>query len=558
MSQQKAPLNYRLTFRLKSRRGKVQLSTILYLCTNTETIMGQQTKKYPIGIQTFEKIIKGGYVYVDKTDLIYKLVSEGEYYFLSRPRRFGKSLLITTLEAYFQGKKDLFRGLAIEKLEKDWDCYPVFHLDFSGESYTSADKVTNRIDSYLYEWEKAYGKNPVEIGVGNRMSGVLQRAVEKTGKQCVILIDEYDKPLTDTIDNEEVQDQNRAILQGLYGVLKNADRNIKFALLTGVTRYGKLGIFSANNNPKNISMDKNYGTICGITEEELHKYFDPDIQLFAEEEGIDTEKMYAILKHKYDGYHFTKKSADIYNPFSLLNSLSCQDTDNYWFATGTPSFLSILLKKNGFNPAVLEGEIKSSIENMSSFGNDENNIVAALYQSGYLTIKQFKDDYYVLGMPNEEVACGLTNYLIPNYSNTHSGQLDPAIIDLKDMLRTGNANGMMEQLQSILEEIPFENNEPKMIEAHFRNMFYLLIRATGYPTFVELPKLGGRLDVCFETEKFAYVIECKRDTSAETALAQIDLKKYDKRLSHKDKKLFKIGVNFSTKEKNIVEWKVEE
>lgn len=289
--------------------------------------------KYPIGIQTFEEVINGGYVYVDKTDLVYKLIDTGKYYFLSRPRRFGKSLLTTTLEAYFQGRKELFKGLAIEKLEKDWVEYPVFHIDFSGASYTDPKVVDNRLEIYFSKWEEMYGKNSVEVGYENRFIGLLQRAVEKNGNKCVILVDEYDKPLTDNIGNEEVQDRIRQTLQGFYGVLKNADKYIKFAFLTGVTEYGKLGIFSAANNPKNLSMTDDYSSICGITEEELHRYFDDEIQLFAEKLKVSKDRMYQLLKLKYDGYHFSAISDDVYNPFSLLNALSDRQLTNYWFST---------------------------------------------------------------------------------------------------------------------------------------------------------------------------------------------------------------------------------
>lgn len=516
----------------------------------------EQRKKYPVGIQTFEEIVKGGYYYADKTDLIYKLVQEGKYYFISRPRRFGKSLLVTTLEAYFEGKKDLFKGLAIEQLEKDWESYPVFHLDFSGESYTAPGRVSDRIEAYLSQWETLYGTDSSERGFGNRMRGVLIRARKKTGKQAVILIDEYDKPLTDTIGNPEMQNQNREILQSLYGVLKNADANIRFAFLTGVTRYGKLGIFSANNNPNDISMVPAYSSICGITEVELHGDLDLDVAILAVSLKLTKETTYQVLKRKYDGYHFSERSEDVYNPFSVLKALDNQRIVNHWFATGTPSYLARLLKKNDFNLTLLEGAVKVSEESLASFGTGESNVVAALYQSGYLTIKQYNGDYYVLGFPNEEVASGFSKYLVPEFSDTPSGKFDPEIIDLRELVLKGDANGVMEQIQGIMAEIPFENNEPKMLEAHFRNMVYLMLRSTGYPTHVEMPKLGGRIDVCLETEKYAYIIECKRDTSAADALTQIDEKRYAQRLSLSNRQLFKVGANFSTSDKNLKEWKV--
>lgn len=519
--------------------------------------MEQSWAKYPIGIQTFEEIIKGGYSYVDKTELVYNLVKGGKYYFISRPRRFGKSLLITTLQAYFEGKKDLFKGLYIADKETDWEKYPVFHLDFSGATYSSVEIVKNRLESYFATWENIYGKNPVEVGYDNRLPGLMKRAYEKTGKKCVILIDEYDKPLTDAIGNVDLQNQNRAILQGLYGVLKNADANIKFAMLTGVTRYGKLGIFSAANNPKDISLSNAYSTICGVTEEEMRTHFDDEIDVFSRELHLSKECLYDLLKVKYDGYHFSEKTVDIYNPFSLFNSLSDHQIGHYWFATGTPTYLTLILKKVNFDLSKLDGEIYASEEELSSFGNGEDNLIAALYQSGYLTIKGYEDGLYTLGIPNEEVAKGLTSYLIPEFFGSPVSTFAPEIKRLSRAILNGDANGVMEQLQALMEDVPFENNEPKMLEIHFRNMVYLMVRFTGHKTHIELPKLGGRIDICFETDKFAYIIECKRDLSAKKALEQININKYAQRISWTDKRLFKIGANFSTEQKNLTEWVVE-
>ncbi|MBO4806788.1 MAG: AAA family ATPase [Paludibacteraceae bacterium] len=514
--------------------------------------------KYPIGIQTFEEIITGGYSYVDKTELIYKLIDSGKYYFLSRPRRFGKSLLTTTLEAYFQGRKELFKGLAMERLEKDWVEYPTFHLDFSGASYTAPEIINNKMEAYFSKWEEVYGKNPVEVGFENRFPGLLQRAFEKTGRKSVILIDEYDKPLTDAIGNYDLQEYYRGILQGVYGVLKNADKNIRFAFLTGVTRYGQLGIFSAANNPKDLSMSDEYATICGITENELHAYFDDEVQLFADKYSVSKSDMYAMLKRKYDGYHFTERSEDVYNPFSLLNALSDKKLLNYWFATGTPSYLAKILKKKSFDLSGLSNGIDASAISMASFGNGEENIIAALYQSGYLTIKAYDAfvDSYRLGFPNEEVADGFVKYLLVDYMCKGMDEYDADFIKLKRLISSDDRDGFMTQIQLIMSQVPFESNEPKLIEANFRNMLYLMIRSTGHKVSVEHPVLGGRIDVFFETEKYVYIIECKRDQSAQEALAQIDEKKYAKKISSADKHLVKIGVNFSTEERNLTEWAV--
>lgn len=515
--------------------------------------------KYPIGIQTFEKIIEGGYQYVDKTDLVYSLVTSGEYYFLSRPRRFGKSLLTTTLEAYFKGKKELFKGLAIDSLEKEWVEYPVFHIDFTGADYTDPNAINDRMNIDLTSWEKVYGKNDNEVSLGDRFYGVISRAKEQTGKQVVILIDEYDKPLTDTIGFQEVQDQNRATLQGIYGILKRADQYIRFAFLTGVTRYGKLGIFSAANNPDDISVSKKYASICGITENELHKYFDNEIKELAEEENVSKEQMYERLKKKYDGYHFCANSEDIYNPFSLLGALKSRALENKWFATGTPTYLTKILSKSDIVFPEFDGNLTASGEMIASFGNGESNVIAAMYQSGYLTIKGYQDGYYYLGFPNEEVSGGFTQMLLPNYvGSITSDRKDLDLVKLKRYIIADDVESFMSQIQLIMGQIPFENNEVKQIEANFRNMIYLMIRFSGFKVAVELPVLGGRIDVFFETDNRVYVIECKRNQSADDALAQIDMKKYAKKISSADKPVVKIGANFSTEERNIVEWKVEE
>lgn len=512
--------------------------------------------KFPIGIQTFEKIIGGGYVYVDKTDLVYKLVSSGEYYFLSRPRRFGKSLLTTTLEAYFHGRKELFKGLAIDSLETEWIEYPVFHLDFSGNKYIHENELSSVVNLFLEECESKYDRNLSEVTFGSRFQGVIKRAYEKTGKKVVILVDEYDKPLTDTIGNTDIQNANRSVLQELYGVFKNSDRYIKFTFLTGVTRYSKFGIFSAANNLQDISSNKKYASICGISENELYTYFDDEIKDFAEEENVSVDEMYGMLKKKYDGYHFSEKSVDIYNPFSLLNALNEKQLRNYWFATGTPTYLVKILKKNEPDLSKLENGISATLENIATFGNGEENIVAALYQSGYLTIKDFNGRFYRLGFPNEEVQDGFIQCLLAEYSG-RGGLLDNDLQDLYEKINNDDVEGLLLQIKHIIGQIPFENNEPNMMEIHFRNMLYLMIRFTGNNVFVEYPVLGGRIDVFFETNKYAYIIECKRDESAEVALAQIDEKRYAKKISAPGKTLVKIGANFSTTEKNLTEWKVE-
>lgn len=411
--------------------------------------------KYPIGIQTFEEIITGSYVYVDKTALVYKLVDTGKYYFLSRPRRFGKSLLTTTLESYFLGRKELFKGLAIESLEKEWTEHPVFHLDFTGESYTTEETVLSVINQFLTVQESIFGKEESETTLGLRFNGVVARAFKKTGRKAVILIDEYDKPLTDTIGQPELQEKIRSILQGLYGIMKKADRYIRFAFLTGVTRYGKLGIFSAANNPRDISMSDDYASICGITESELHNYFDEEVAIFAEKQQVSKEAMYEMLKQKYDGYHFSSNSEDIYNPFSLLNALSDKQLENYWFATGTPTYLVAILKKKSYDLSKFSRGVTVMVESITSFGNGDGSVIAALYQSGYLTIRSYDGKkYYQLGFPNEEVEDGFVQCLMEEYTVTTSGEMDEDLQHLDRMITKGDINGFMSQIQQIMSQNP--------------------------------------------------------------------------------------------------------
>ena len=371
--------------------------------------------KYPIGIQTFEKIRKDDFVYVDKTALIHKMVREGNYYFLSRPRRFGKSLLISTLKAYFEGKRELFQGLAMEGLEQEWRVHPVLHLDLNSEKYDFAESLDNILDSNLTQWEKLYGAEPSERSFSLRFAGIIRRACEKTGERVVILVDEYDKPLLQTISNKVLQDDYRSTLKALYGVLKSMDGCIKFALLTGVTKFGKVSVFSDLNNLMDISMDHRYTDICGITEKEMHQYFKDDIQKLSELNGTTYEEMSEQLRENYDGYHFAPNTDGMYNPFSLLNVFAKQRLDSYWFETGTPTYLVELLKKNDYALEEIDNTVVG-METLSGIDATDTDPIPVIYQSGYLTIKDFNPRFqsYTLGYPNKEVEEGvkhLTRYV---------------------------------------------------------------------------------------------------------------------------------------------------
>lgn len=367
---------------------------------------------YPIGIQNFEKLRRGNYVYVDKTALLYKLVTTGSYYFLSRPRRFGKSLFLSTLKAYYEGKRELFKGLAIEQLEKEWTVRPVFHLDLNIGKYDTPESLNDLLEKNLCEWETLYGSHASERSLALRFAGVVQRAAKQSGHRVAILVDEYDKPMLQALGNAELQKNFRNTLKAFYGVLKTMDEYIKMGFLTGVTKFGKVSVFSDLNNLKDISMRRDYIDICGITEEELHRYFGEDLHILAEEQGMDYEAACAEMKLRYDGYHFNVNTPGIYNPFSLLNTFDSMTFGSYWFATGTPSYLVYLLKKHHYRLDEIEGvEVTENV--LNSIDSEGSHPIPVIYQSGYLTIKGYDSRFklYTLGYPNMEVKEGFLNIL---------------------------------------------------------------------------------------------------------------------------------------------------
>ena len=373
-------------------------------------------KLYPVGIQNFESLRHDGYCYVDKTALMYRLVTTGSYYFLSRPRRFGKSLLISTLEAYFQGKKELFEGLAVSGLEKEWAEYPILHLDLNIGQYDTGQSLNDILNRSLVAWERQYGSDPAEVSLPLRFAGVVKRASEQTGRRVVILVDEYDKPMLQAIGNESLQDEYRNTLKPFYGVLKTMDGYIKFAFLTGVTKFGKVSVFSDLNNLMDISRDERYTDICGISEKELLDNFTEDIRDLALANGQTFEQACAQLKEDYDGYHFCPDSIGIYNPFSLLNTFAKMRYGSYWFETGTPTYLVELLKKSDYDLERMT-RVETSADILDSIFTDDNPI-PVIYQSGYLTIKEYDRRFgmYTLGFPNREVEDGVMNFLLPYYA----------------------------------------------------------------------------------------------------------------------------------------------
>lgn len=508
---------------------------------------------YPIGIQTFEKLRNEGFVYVDKTSLVYKMVQEGNYYFLSRPRRFGKSLLISTLKAYFEGKRELFQGLAMERLEQKWRIHPVIHLDLNIEKYDSEASLDNILDSNLTQWEKLYGSEPSERSFSLRFAGVIGRAYEKTGERVVILVDEYDKPLLQTISNKLLQDKYRATLKSFYGVLKTMDECIRFALLTGVTKFGKVSVFSDLNNLNDISMDHRYTEICGISENELHQYFKEDIQRIADIEGITYAEISNRLRKNYDGYHFAPNTAGIYNPFSILNTLARLEFGSYWFETGTPSYLVELLRNNDY---ALEEIDKTVVGTESLIGIDatDTDPIPVIYQSGYLTISDYDKEFglFTLGYPNEEVKQGFIKFLLPYYVYCKSSEHKTIIRDFVLSLRSGNANRFMQQMQSLMAGIPYEL--VRELEVHYQNVIYIITKLLGIYVQAEYRTSNGRIDLLMATDKYIYILELKHEGSAQEALEQINSKDYALPFCIDGRQVIKIGANVSKDTRNIDEW----
>ena len=510
---------------------------------------------YPIGIQNFEKIRQGGFVYVDKTAQIYKLAATGDYYFLSRPRRFGKSLLVSTMEAYFQGRKELFKGLAIESLEKNWTEYPVLHLDLTGSRYNSVDDLLVSLDQHLLAWEGKYGVDKVFDNPAARFKAVIEAAFKKTGQKVVILIDEYDKPVVDNIDNPDLMDSFRRELQGFYSVIKGRDGFIRFAFLTGVTKLGKMSVFSGMNNLRDISMDLRYSDICGISEDELRAYFDDSVAELAENNELTKDECYANLKSMYDGYHFHYKALGVYNPFSILNTFCANEFKMYWFETGTPTFLVRYLKQGQYNlDNISKDDIPADALTGTNYVNPEP--ITLMYQTGYLTISGYDSRFntYNLDYPNEEVKSGFLNSLSQLYA--------PALIQgefsvvrfIRDIER-GDVESFMTRFTSFLSGNDYEIQGD--LELYFQNTMSVMLKMMGLYVKTEYHTSHGRIDIIFDTDKYVYIIELKRDQSPEIALKQIEEKGYDKPFLSSGKQIIRLGINFSSETHTVDGWKAE-
>ena len=517
---------------------------------------------YPIGIQNFEKIRKDGYLYIDKTALIYQLAKTGSYYFLSRPRRFGKSLLLSTLEGYFQGKRELFEGLAMERLEKDWEVYPILHLDLNARHYKDTAALTSILNEFLEKWEALYGTEKQDRALEERFSYVIEQAYRQTGHRVVILIDEYDKPLLQNLHDEKTQTQLRNMLKPFYGVLKTMDRAIRFALLTGVTKFGKVSVFSDLNNLMDISMDNRYVEICGITEKEIHAYLEEELKELAETQELDYEETSQKLKERYDGYHFTAKSAGIYNPFSLLNTFAKMEFGDYWFETGTPSYLVELLKHTHYDLYEM-ANTETDADVLNSIDAASKNPVPVIYQSGYLTIKDYDPEFgiYRLGFPNREVEEGFVKYLLPFYTSVSAPKTPFEIGQLVREIRSGDYDAFFRRLQSFFADTPYEviaGQKPERdTELHYRNVLFIVFKLVGLYTQVEYHTSQGRIDLVLKTDRYIYVMEFKLNGTAEEALRQIEERQYALPFASDPRQVFKIGVNFSSVTRNIERWLVE-
>ncbi len=516
-----------------------------------------QERYFPIGIQTFEEIRRLNAIYVDKTHLLYRLASGGKYYFLSRPRRFGKSLLISTLKAYFEGRKDLFEGLAIADLEKNWTQYPVLHFSLSKKRIVKLENVGILLDNLLRELEGVYGAETEtdKSQYGLRMADLVARANRQTGKNVVLLIDEYDAPLLDTIHDKALFTQVRQQLRDFFSPIKDLDAKLQFVFITGISKFSQLSIFSELNNLTTITMENEYAAICGFTKEEIVEQLKPEIHNLAQAQGIQDTTALARLKKKYDGYHFSKKSPDIYNPLSLLKCLREKEFKNYWFETGTPTHVTEMISKYILKPEELDGFAAGEMDFNVAFENAETPI-PMLYQSGYLTIKKFDSYDYILGFPNEEVRVSFIRGLAPYYTKKTATENNSVIQKTLRAIRNHDIDTAMTLLRSFFSSIPY--NAEKQDEHHYKTIFYLIFTlATDYCVRTEQCSAAGRCDALIETEDTIYLFEFKLNGTAEEALKQIDDKGYAIPYEAGDKKVVKIGANFDGNKRTIERWVID-
>ena len=531
-------------------------------------------RKLPIGVQSFKVLRNDHYLYVDKTEYLFRLVQDGRVYFLSRPRRFGKSLFLSTLSAYFLGKKELFKGLYLEKAEEDqaarenraaWQEYPVFYLDFNTGNYNCMAALTENLNIFLSQFEDIYGKKDVEETPPKRFEGLLKRAYEKTGKQVVILVDEYDKPLLQTMGvNEALNEDYRNELKAFYSVIKTCDEYIRFAFLTGVTKFSKISIFSDLNNLRDISMEEDYADICGISQIELEANFQPDIQTLAMRQNIDYPEALAALKQWYDGYLFHPAGEGMYNPYSLLSAFVKKEIKSFWFSTGTPTFLVNYLKEAHYYIPDLDGNVELDEDGLQTYRAIAQDILPILFQAGYLTIKEYIKDLrlYRLGFPNDEVRYGFLNNLLPAYSDVPFGQTGVWVGRFVQDIRKGDVNSFMERMQSLIAGISYDNfssKELKLREQNYQTAVYLIFALMGQFVQTEVHCGTGRADAVVTTADSVYIFEFKLsgNGTAEDAIVQIKENTYAEKYKTDGKKIVLIGTSFSEETRTIKDWKVD-
>lgn len=512
--------------------------------------------KYPIGIQSFESIRKEGYIYVDKSLFVYQLAQSGRYFFLSRPRRFGKSLLVSTMEAYFRGRKELFEGLAISEFEKAWIQYPVLRFDLTGQSYADQGALEDALDTQLLHLEKEYGVEEKARTPASRFREVIDAAYQKTGQPVVVLIDEYDKPIVDNLDKPELTEFFRTQLQGFYSVLKAKDDYIKFGFLTGVSKIGQLSVFSGLNNLKDISMDARYANICGISEHEIRSVFSESVRELAQANSLSEDECYEKLAQMYDGYHFCEESAGVYNPFSLLNTLDGQKFRKYWYSTGTPTFLVKYLASGNYNLDEVS-TYSASEQELMGVNALKPDAITLLYQTGYLTIKGYNPatEKYTLGYPNKEVEDGFLEALSKVFAPESDKNSDLSVDKFVADIHNGNPEMLMRRFSAFFADMDYQIQGKA--EMYFQNTMYVMLKLMGQQVDVERHTSNGRIDVLIQTSEYVYIIELKRDLDPKNALDQISDKRYDWPFSAGNRKLFKIGASFSTATRRLEKWEIK-
>ena len=516
--------------------------------------MNTTLRKLPIGIQTFEDIRTENYLYVDKTAFVWQLASSGKPYFLSRPRRFGKSLLLSTFEAYFEGRKELFQGLAIEQLEKEWKKHPVLHLDLNARKYDRPEDLVSMLNQHLEKWEAIYGDEKKDRAPEERFAYVIERACLSSGAKTVVLVDEYDKPLLQTLGNLPLLEEYRKTLKAFYGVLKSADRYLRFAFLTGVTKFAQVSVFSDLNQLQDISLWADYATLCGITKKELLDTFQPDLEVLARTIGRSYDETVDEMTRLYDGYHFHYAAEGVFNPFSVLNALKAKEFANYWFHTGTPTFLIETLKESNYDLRTLLDGVEAPASSFSEYRVEMNNPIPLIYQSGYLTIKDYDPRFknYMLEFPNEEVKYGFISYLVPFYSSMKDDDQSFYVGKFVHELETGDVDAFMHRLEAFFADFPYELNT--QTERHYQVVFYLVFKLMGQFTQAEVRSARGRADAVVKTPNYIYVFEFKLNGTAEQAIAQIDEKGYLIPYQVDGRELVKVGVEFDAVKRNIGRW----